>query len=318
MVNPLVTVICLCYNHERFVQEAIESVLNQTYPNIEVIIVDDASNDNSRKVISEKLRSHPELNVVFLDTNVGICRAFNAGWRIASGEFVVDFSTDDVLLPERIEKQVRYFQSTGKSNGVVFTDAVYIDEQGREVRRHFDYLRKQKLLTTIPTGDIYADVIARFFVPAPTMLVRREVLRALGGYDETLAYEDFDFWVRSAREFSYGFLNEALTKIRVSSTSLSHKLYLPGDKQAYSTYRVCRKIAQLNETEREKAALQQRLRYELRHCVLTGNHAEGELFYRLMVETGKPDFLSTMLMYIRKLRLPLSSVRRLYHRIRYR
>lgn len=318
MVNPLVSVICLCYNHERFVREALESVFSQTYPNIEVIVVDDASTDKSRDVITQTLRLHPDAKVRFLENNVGICRAFNGGWGMATGEFVVDFSTDDVLLPERIEKQVRYFQTAGKNHGVVFTDAIYINENGQEIRRHFDYLRKHKWVDRIPEGDVYAHVVERFFIPAPTMLVRIEVLRALGGYDEALAYEDFDFWVRSSREFSYGFLNEFLTKIRVSAPSMSRKLYTVGDRQAHSTYLICRKIAHLNRNEREVEAFHQRLRYELRHCALTGNSEEAELFYRLLVETGKPDLFSTMLIRISKAGLPLTWLRRLYHWLKYR
>lgn len=318
MVNPLVTVICLCYNHERFVREALESVFQQTYPNIEIIVVDDASTDGSRDVIKKTVEAHPGVKLHFLGKNLGICRAFNAGWRIATGEFIVDFAADDVLLPERIEKQVRYFQTVGKKHGVVFTDAIYIDEHGAEVRRHFEYLRKHKLISNVPEGDVYTDVIERFFIAAPTMLVRREVLEALDGYDETLAYEDFDFWVRSSREFSYGFLNESLTRIRVSPGSLSRKMYAADDKQVHSTYLICRKIARLNRNERETEALRKRLRYELRHCVLTGNSKEAALFYRLLAESGTPDLFSAIMIRLNNVGIPLSWLRRIYHRLKYR
>lgn len=318
MVNPIVSIICLCYNHERFVRESIESVLNQTYQNIEIIVVDDASTDGSRGVIDAIVRERDVVKKVLLEKNVGLCSAFNIGWRMASGDFIVDFATDDVMLPERIEKQVNYFQKEGKECGVVFTDAIYIDEQGMEVRRHFDHLRRLKRIGQVPEGDVYANVVERFFIPAPTMLVRNAVMQTLNGYDENLSYEDFDFWVRSSRNFLYGFLDKPLTKIRLSGTSLSTKVYSAGDKQAYSTYLVCRKIAAMNRNSREVLALQQRLRYEFRHCVMTGNVAEGELFYELMRTTGAPDVLSRILYALRNFSLPLSFIRRTYHRLRYR
>lgn len=317
MTKPLVTVVCLCYNHEQFAREAIESVLSQTYPNIEVIVVDDASTDNSLEVIRRVIQFHPGVKLLPLKNNLGNCRAFNAGWRMASGEFIVDFSTDDVMLPERIEKQVRYFESSGRNHGVVFTDAVYIDAEGRELRQHFEHLKKHKLIEKIPTGDVYADVIERFFIPAPTMLVRREVFSALDGYDEELAYEDFDFWIRSSRNFSYGFIDETLTRIRLSPLSLSRKVYTAGDRQLHSTYRVCQKIARLNRTPRESAALQRRLRYELRHCVLTGNHNEASLFYQLLQETGTPDLFSRALIRMKYFAKPFSWLRRRYHSWKY-
>ena len=127
MEKPLVSIVCLCYNHAAYVEEALKSVFGQTYPNLQVIIVDDASTDNSIEVIRRTLTQHPHIQLLALPQNMGNCKAFNQGLRLATGEYIVDFATDDVMLPERIEKQLQLFSQLDSSYGVVFTDANYID-----------------------------------------------------------------------------------------------------------------------------------------------------------------------------------------------
>jgi glycosyltransferase involved in cell wall biosynthesis len=316
MAHPLVSVICLCYNHERFVREAIESVFHQTYSNIQIIVVDDASTDGSvdeiKKVIPGK-----SVEYLFLEKNLGNCAAFNRGLALAKGEYVVDFATDDVMLPERITRQISCFQSLDESYGVIFTDAEYIDANGKIFREHYNYLFDQGLLDRVPEGDVYRDVLTTYFIAAPTMLVKKKVFDVMGGYDEKLAYEDFDFWVRSSRIFKYKFLNEKLTRIRRLAKSLSAGAYMQGDKQLHTTYLVCRKALDLNKNAEDHAALVHRVRYELRHSVFTGNFTEAGLFYRLLKTMKGKRMIDRTLYGLSVLRIPLSFLRKIYHDIRY-
>lgn len=317
MSTPLVSVICLCYNHERFVQEALESVLAQTYPAIEIIVVDDASADGSVAVIQRVAKAHPQIQVIALPENGGNCAAFNRALALAKGAYVVDFSTDDVFVPERIARQVACLEALDNRYGVVFTDAVFIDGKGEPFRKHFDHLLSKGLLDRIPEGDVYTDVLRHYFICSPTMLVRRSVLDTLGGYDETLAYEDFDFWVRSSRRYYYAFLNEPLTKVRRGHRSLSSSLYEPGDRQLESTYRICRKALALNRTAADHAALRWRVRYEFRQAVLSSNFLEADLFYKLLKEMNGPGPADLVLYGVRMLRIPLRRLRALYLRVRF-
>ena len=107
MKAPLVSVVCLCYNHERFVGEAVRSVLNQTHPSIQLIVVDDHSTDGSQLIIEKLLTGHPSVEFISLGKNIGNCRAFNKGLEKVAGEFVIDLSADDVLMPARVETGVR-------------------------------------------------------------------------------------------------------------------------------------------------------------------------------------------------------------------
>lgn len=310
MERPLVTVICLCYNHARFIEEALQSVFSQTYPKIQLIIVDDASTDDSAIRIHHLIANRPDVQFIRLEQNVGNCKAFNIALAYAKGKYIVDFSADDIFTKDRISKQVELFEKLGPEYGVVFTDAQFITDKSEPTGKFYARLLRRKLIEKVPEGDVYLDVIRRYCISAPTMLVRREVFDELKGYDENLAYEDFDFWIRSSRIFKYAFINEPLTMVRKTTGSLSSKLYQPGDQQLYSTYVVCEKVYTLNRTKEEMSALAERVRYELKHAVLTKNIKEAQLFYDLLCRVDTPRWLDKTLMRVGRSPLPVRELRR--------
>lgn len=260
MAAPLVTVICLCYNQKRFLQEAIKSVINQSYSPIQLIVVDDASTDGSPETINQLKTQYPQLEVLLLKENVGNCRAFNRGLAQAKGEYLIDLAADDVLLSDRIRKGVEALKQAGGDYGVHFCDAELIDERGSFLNHHSDKYPHH----SIPQGDIYVQVIKRYFICPPTIMFRKSVMDALGGYDETLAYEDFDFWIRSSRQFKYMYSPEPLVKKRIVKHSLGSKQEKFFNQHAKSTYRVCKKTLDLNRTGEEKKALTKRIQYEIK------------------------------------------------------
>lgn len=269
MNHPLVSVICLCYNHEQFVEEAIQSVISQTYPNIQLVIVDDHSLDRSAEKIRGMLKRVPSAEFIALPNNLGNCRAFNKGLDRAKGEFIIDLAADDVLMPQRVEKGVRALQSAGDRVGLNFTDAELINEKGETLGFHSDRFPH----ASIPQGDIYCEILTRYFINSPTMMIRKAVFEKLGGYDESLAYEDFDLWVRSSRDFEYCYTPEALIRRRVLGTSLGRKQYSFGTLQLRSTLKVCEKARFLNRSAKEHAALKKRIRYEIRQALRLGEMA---------------------------------------------
>ena len=309
--QPLVSIICLCFNHERFLAEALDSVLAQTYPNLEVIIVDDCSTDGSINIINAYLEKCPQIRFISTGQNIGNCAAFNLGWQASSGHFIIDFATDDVLLPERVAQQVEAFRKLDESYGVVYSDAEYISDNSTHLYYHSQKYKSDS------NGDVFAEVLRRYFICPPTMLIRRAVFEELGGYDATLAYEDFDFWVRSARKYKYHYLDKVTTQRRVHDKSLSRGLYKAGNKMLASTVLVCRKAAGLVQNETEKKALAQRLKYEARHAYLTGNFKEaGDLLY-LLETTSELPVSYRLISYLNKHRINLGFLRKLYHLLRY-
>lgn len=260
---PTVTVICLCYNQARFVEEAINSVLAQTYPHVQLIVVDDASTDDSVSAIGKLVALYPEIQFLPLEKNVGNCKAFNRALAHAEGDYIIDLAADDMLFPGRVASGVEVLSKAGSSCDVQFTDAEWVAEDGSHLYWHSDRFPHH----TIPQGNIYKDLISRFFICSPTMMFRREVIQSLSGYDENLSYEDFDFWIRSSRNFRYCYTPEVLVKKRVVRNSMSHKQFTLFNPQQRSTYRVCEKIMALNRSADEKKALAKRILYEMRVCL---------------------------------------------------
>lgn len=297
MNQPLVSIICLCYNHARFLREALDSVLAQTYPRLEVIVVDDASTDHSVAIIQEYCARYAGITFVANAQNQGNCRAFNQGWRLAQGEYIIDFATDDVLLPHRVAEQVHQFQQLDGSYGVVYSDAELIDENSTKIGRFYRRLPHGELRPAPVSGYIYEQILRRYFISAPTMMIKRTVLEALQGYDETLAYEDFDFWVRSAKEYQYFFQNKVLTQRRLHARQLSRQLYLPHDQQLFSTVKVCQKAYALNESPAEHRALAIRIKYELKHAFLTGHFKEARLLIELLEKIQDLGVVNKLIKY---------------------
>jgi glycosyltransferase involved in cell wall biosynthesis len=258
MSPPLVTVICLCYNQSRFVVEAIQSVLNQRYQNIQLIVVDDASSDNSVSVIKEFIAKHPAIEFISLQTNNGNCKAFNQGLERAKGEYLIDFAADDVLLPNRIERGVQTLQQAGNEYGVHFSDAEIIDDEGNHLSFHSERVPHER----VPSGDIYRHLINRYFICPTSLMFKREVIQKLNGYDGNLLYEDFDFLIRSSRLFKYAYSAEVLVKKRIAKNAMAKGQFVFFSKYSRSTFKVCEKILRLNRTEEERKALSERIFYE--------------------------------------------------------
>ncbi len=282
--KPLVSIIVVSYNQARYLPDALESAVGQTYPRIEIIIVDDGSTDHTSEVLACWRKKISDVVVIENEFNLGYCKAFNKGWAQAKGDYIIDLSGDDVLMPERVEEGVRSLVQ-GHAQ-VHFTDAYYIDANSKILGTHFPRNSTGVLTTKVPQGDIYRELLQRYFICTPTMMMSTKVLKVLNGYDESLHYEDFDFWVRSSRNFRYAFSDRVLVKKRVIANSLSKKHYLPGSQMLGSTARVCLKAYRLNRRPEEHQALVGRLKYELRQSILCNNYRAAKIFYALWRRIG--------------------------------
>ena len=293
---PLVTIIALCHNQAPFVREALNSIRSQTYPNLEVWLVDDASTDGSPAILREYAARQPGWQLLLLTQNVGNCRAFNQAFHRSTGDFIIDFATDDVLLPGRVARQVAAFQAAASGVGVVYSNAELIDEAGAPLGRHHRPDGAGGWQPRPASGWIFAEVLRRYFISTPTMMMRRACLAQLRGYDETLAYEDFDFWVRASREWQFLYLDEVTTRKRKHPRSMSTRAYQRHDPYLASTIRVCEKALALVRTPAEGCALATRLRWELRQAARRHRSAEVRALFALLRQTDRPRLLDWALL----------------------
>ncbi len=290
MDKPLVSVICISFNHAPYIEEAVDSVFHQTYPNIELIIVDDASTDDSCEEIARITEEYPDIQFIKNSNNLGNCISFNKGYNLSKGDFLIDLSADDLLVSDRIEEGIKVFQRLPEDYGVHFTDADLIDSNGRFLRNHYKRDHKGKLKKPVPQGYIYPELLERYHICSPTMMYKRSLLDNLGGYDETLAYEDFDLWIRSAKKYRYAFTDKVLIQKRILAGSLSDNQYISGSKILESTFKICQKAEAINENDRDQLALVRRIRYELKQAIFTGSRDIANQFYDLLIRHDRNIF----------------------------
>lgn len=276
--NPLVTVICLCYNHEAYVTESLDSIINQSYLPIQLIIVDDFSMDNSKIVIENWLHKKPEIHFISNKTNLGNTKSFNKALILAKGEYIIDLAADDLLLPNCIITQVNAFKNSNLKNlGVVYGNAELISEKGLLVSYYFPVNTQKKVIKKRITGNIYENVLSDFdSICSVSAMMKKTVLDDLEGYDESLAYEDLDFWIRASRIYEFDFIDEPVMQKRIVSNSLANQFFKKNNPKTkkidYSTYLILKKGIQLNQSIQEDLAIQKRVHNSIINCLENKNY----------------------------------------------
>jgi glycosyltransferase involved in cell wall biosynthesis len=324
MSKPLVSVICLCRNHAKYVSAAVESVLNQTYEHIELIVVDDTSTDNSKAVIEQLSITHSDqlMNVgfrsIFNDKNLGNCRSFNLALALAKGKYIVDLAADDLLLPDRISVGVDSLEKHGEKYGVHFCDVELINENEQPQGTHYKRNSDGHLTERVPEGDVFRELTERYFICTPSMMMSKKVLDELGGYDENLSYEDFDFWIRSSRNYKYAFSDKVLVKKRILADSLSAQQHKKKNEHIMSTAKVGKKAMRLIQNEEEKKALLKRIDYEMKWALLTENWDAANLLLQLKKEMGVKSIGTQLQKTIIALQPPLYSFLKLVNPLEFK
>lgn len=200
--EPLVSVIIPSYNMARFLPEAIRSVLNQTYSNLEVHVVDDGSVDETREVV-EEFRDDKRF-VYHHQTNRGESGARNTGIRASRGELIALCDADDLWVPRKLELQVPCFNGR-EDLGVVYTNTVFVDERGNEISTY---------RTDRHSGWITQKLLLQNFVTGSTSMIRRECLRD-ELYDERLkTCADYDLWLRLSVKYQFQYLDDITYRYR--------------------------------------------------------------------------------------------------------
>ena len=231
---PLVSVIIPSYNHEKYVSEAIESVLNQTFEDIELIIIDDASKDKSKEIIKYYEKKDSRVLAVFHNENKGIARTMNEGIERASGKFLSLFSSDDVWVEDKLKKQLEILKEN--ENLVVWSEGLIIDNQGnftgeRVSQRHGPYKRKK-------SGNIFSELLKGNYICDLSAIFKRENIKNIK-YDEKLKYlNDYKFMVDLAKRYEFYFIAEPLVRYRIhgKNTVLSDKIHWRKDDIMIGNY----------------------------------------------------------------------------------
>lgn len=209
-IAPLVSVIMPSYNSKKYIKKAIDSVLEQTYSNFELIIVDGNSTDGTLDILDEYKKQDRRIKVI-QDEGRGIGAALQLGCQIASGKFIARMDSDDIAINTRFEKQLKIFHFIPNLI-LVASPVIYINEDDSIVGYSFPYTNKRIIQEKV------------YLIAHPTVMMKKDAYVKAGGYQPLLRAEDYFLWNRMRLMGEFYIFKEPLIKYRLLQDSLSHTL----------------------------------------------------------------------------------------------
>lgn len=223
--GPMISICIPCYNHEKFINDCFESLMNQTYQNIELIINDDGSKDNSWFIIKENeatLKEHFEKVIIRKsDKNLGLTKTLNKLIPLCNGKYVKLLASDDFLDSKYIELMVEYMEKN-EDTGVLFCNGICVKEES-SYNNPLPIKRFYTEPVRIDDNNVTLQLYNSSFILAPGAMVRKKVYDVCGVYDEKIGIEDWEFWLRVAvsEKFKFDYLDEVLVYYRKNDNSMS-------------------------------------------------------------------------------------------------
>ncbi len=217
--QPLVSIIVISYNHSRFIKENLDSIKAQTYSNIELIVGDDASQDNSVEVFEEWLKDNHYTAAFknYHQVNTGLATMLNECIEKANGKYLKLIAADDFLHPESIEKCVAKLEDEGEECGMVFTDTYSVDDNGDPLPAlaHYD------TVGALSSEDFKKLLLQGNQIAALTVVIRKKVLLETGVYDNKFIVEDYYRWLKISQKYTISYVPEKLAYYRQHGGNIS-------------------------------------------------------------------------------------------------
>ncbi len=231
--NNLVSVLIPAYNHENYIQETIESIINQTYPNIELIILDDGSKDKTWEKITElKPKCENRFVKIHFETkqNEGTCMTLNKLLKLSSGEFVYIIASDDLAKPQAIEKEVKFLQDN-PDYALAVGDNEYVDSMGKQIFRTQKAFTsniknaKYKTVKEFLSSKLKIDFLSDDFGSYKTLykenyipngyLIRKNIFETIGNFTKNAPLEDFWLMLQISKYKKMKYIDEILFSYRI-------------------------------------------------------------------------------------------------------
>lgn len=205
--TPLVSVVVPSYNRPNALIDSLSSIKEQTYQNIEVIVVDDASEIPVEEVLDDaKISLSYPITIIRHDVNKGASAARNAGIKQSEGKFIAFLDDDDLWYPRKIEAQVDRFRSTDDDIGVVYTGMEFVNAEGEPIRSHVETVE----------GDVTKELLRRNFIGSfSTIMVRSKVIDNTGVLDQRFpCWQDIEWYIRISKNWEFACVREILVRMR--------------------------------------------------------------------------------------------------------
>ncbi len=214
--TPLVSIILPCYNAEKYIEEALNSIITQSYTNLEIIVINDCSSDNTRELLST-FEKDPRVIIIDNEVNLKLPNTLNKAIKVAKGEYIARMDADDIALPDRIEKQVAFLLDN-PSIDIVGTNTQYIDSNGNDLpidtRKPLEH---SKIVGKLPWKST---------LNHPTIVAKKSFFSDLGGFKNISYGEDYELWIRgwlAGKKFAN--LPEKLLRYRMHDKQMTATSY---------------------------------------------------------------------------------------------
>ena len=216
---PKVSVIIPTYNRAHLIGRAIKSVINQTYQDFEIIVVDDGSTDNTEEIV--KSFNDPRIRYIRHEKNKGEAAARNTGIEAAKGKYIAFQDSDDEWLPEKLYKHMMIFKKAKKKIGVVYSGFWKI-RNGKKLYIPSPYVFQKE-------GNIHKELLKGNFIGMPASVVRKECFTKIGNFDIKIPYlEDWELWIRISKYYEFKYIPEPLVISYYTSGGVNEKSIIVG------------------------------------------------------------------------------------------
>lgn len=238
--NQMVSVVIPTYNRAATIRTSIQSILDQTWQNFEIIVVDDGSTDNTRQIIDEY--EDNRIRYICLEQNSGASHARNIGIGLAVSDFIAFLDSDDEWLPEKLEKQMQVMLQASEKVGLVYCRMRGTKKDGTTLICPEPWRPIEKL-----RGNILLPLLEENEIGTPAILVRAECLKQAGGFDESLkCIEDWELVLRIAERWEIGFVDDILVEVHFSEGSISYNFKAYVETRCYMIAKYWELMAQKN------------------------------------------------------------------------
>lgn len=219
----LVSIIIPCYNHEKYLERCLKSILEDSYENKEIIIVDDGSKDNSVNVIKKVIELYDTKKIIkfYTQENIGVVKTLNKLVDLANGKYIAIIASDDELRNDGIVKRINYLKNHSEKKAVI-GNAVVIDGEDKILKENAAvnlFHAKKKLLKS--EKFLNTELILQWSVVGPCLLLEKSVYNIIGKYNENYRVEDRDFYLRLIENNILGYLDETIAAYRVHGLNMS-------------------------------------------------------------------------------------------------
>jgi glycosyltransferase involved in cell wall biosynthesis len=225
MKLPLVSILVPCYNHEKYIKKSIASILNNSYGNIELLIIDDGSTDSSYEVANDTIYSNnkPASYLIIKQENSGVVKTLNRLISMSHGKYIILLASDDILMDNSIIERVLFLEQN-KNYDAIIGKSILIDQNDNIISHNANKYLYRADSTLLSSRYIVEELVLRWSITGPCLLVRKTLYDRIGLYNEKYKVEDRDFYLRLLSMGKLKYFDTVVAYYRVHENNISRNI----------------------------------------------------------------------------------------------